>query len=80
MFILAVAAVAEGLELRPDIAKRRRCVVKAAVNGFLTIWVRDQQRENPCTKGGADGFPNVCRTRQNAPAGFGFGQRGVETL
>ena len=34
-----------------------------------------------CTKGGADGFPNVCRTqRQNASAGFGFGQREVETL
>ena len=28
-----------------------------------------------CTKGGADGYPNVCRTRQNASAGFGFGQR-----
>ena len=28
-----------------------------------------------CTKGGADGFPNVCRTRQkNAPAGFGIGK------
>ena len=33
-----------------------------------------------CTKGGADGYPNVCRTRQNASAGFGFGQREVETL
>ena len=34
-----------------------------------------------CTKGGADGYPNVCRTRRkNAFAGFGFGQREVETL
>src|SRR5258706_7354118 len=27
-----------------------------------------------CTKGGVDGYPNVCRTRRkNAPAGIGFG-------
>jgi hypothetical protein len=27
-----------------------------------------------CTNGGADGYPNVCRTRRkNAPAGIGFG-------
>jgi hypothetical protein len=42
-----------------------------------------------CTKGGADGYPNVCRTRRkNASAGIGFGDttqqignaREVETL
>jgi hypothetical protein len=42
-----------------------------------------------CTKGGTDGYPNVCRTRRkNAPAGIGFGDtaqqignaREVETL
>jgi hypothetical protein len=55
------------------------------INELLTIWVRDWPWRHTCIKGGADGYPNVCRTRRkNACAGFGFGDTTepgeVETL